>query len=207
MLIRNWSLIATLALSCAGHAYDIRFEGTGRGRSVDFVFQDVHRAAFAGELTFSDLRTNLLFKTMVADLEGVIQVGEFFSVNEQRTAGMTGGYQKGGTVYAKNFALATTNDRAAALQIAVWAARYNSDLANNTGVFRLDDVWLSNNRAVYLQALAYFNGATGAAVDAVYLEPDPLGSGQAQYMPAPEPATLIVLGLGLLAVRRKKSSV
>lgn len=199
-------LFAAVVSVSLAHAYQIQFEGTGRGKTVDYVFRGNRQSGFAGELTFSDLRTNLLFKTMCADLDDLMQTGEAFDVIAKHSVSMDEGVRRGGTVYAQNYALANTNDRAAALQIAVWAARYGTDLVHNQGGdFQLDEVWMANNTSTFAQALLYFNAAKGPDADAMYLEPTTGGAGQAQYTPVPEPVTLLTLaaGLGVIARRRK----
>ena len=193
-------------LSAVAGAYEIRFENTGRGRTVDYVFKGNSRSNFAGDLTFTDLRTNLLFRTMCGDLDNVIQDGDQYNVVEKQSNTMGGGYQKGGTVFAKNIDAANTNNRAAALQIAVWAARYGTNLGTNSGGdFQLDSGWIANNTSIYNQAVSYFNSANQGPANALFLEPSPVNGGQAQYAPVPEPVSLLAMGSGVaLLLRRRK---
>lgn len=205
MRIKGLSLLLAVVSASLAHGYQIQFEGIGRGKTVDYVFRGARQSNFAGELTFSDLRTNLLFKTMCADLDDLMQTGEAYDVIAKHSVSMDDGVRRGGTVYAQNYALANTNDRAAALQIAVWAARYGTDLVNNKGGdFQLDEVWVANNTSTFAQALLYFNAAKGPDADAIYLEPSTGGTGPAQYTPVPEPATLVAVAVGLSVAARKR---
>jgi len=201
---RSLSFIVLAALGASAHAYDIRYEGSGLGvGSVDYRFFGSKHSAFAGQLTFKDLQKNILFKSMCADLEHVIASGQVYNVVEKDSATQGARISKAGSVFANNVASVDTDNKAAALQIAVWAARYGTNLNTNSGGdFQLEWSWVSSHGSIFNQAKAYFGNDDQNS--AVYLKPSPIDGGQAQLKPVPEPFTLLAAGAGIAALAKKR---
>ena len=191
-------------LAASAQAYDIRYEGSGLGvGSIDYRFNGNKRSAFAGQLTFKDLQKNILFKSMCADLEHVIENGQVYNVIEKDSTTQGSRIAKAGSVFANNIASVNSDNKAAALQIAVWAARYGTNLYTNSGGdFQLEWSWVNNHGSIFSQAKNYFgNDDTNSAV---YLKPSPIDGGQAQLRPVPEPFTLLAAGLGIAVLAKKR---
>ncbi|MBS1713501.1 MAG: hypothetical protein JST30_04110 [Armatimonadetes bacterium] len=198
------SLVFLGALAASAQAYDIRYEGSGLGvGGVDYKFYGSKRSAFAGQLTFKDLQKNILFKSMCADLEHTISNGQVYNVVEKDSATQGSRISKAGSVFANNVASVNSDNKAAALQIAVWAARYGTNLNTNSGGdFQLEWSWVSSHGSIFSQAKAYFGNDDQNS--AVYLKPSPIDGGQAQLRPVPEPFSLLAAGLGLAALAKKR---
>lgn len=112
-----------------------------------------------------------------------------------------------------------TGTDAAALQVAIWEALYDTTANLSSGAFTLLNQ--TTNAAVTSKAITYltalYSGPSGTyrTSSATWLDA-PLGAGQDQIIPMaiPEPAAIILLGSGLLAVahlrrsrRRKVASI
>jgi hypothetical protein len=110
-----------------------------------------------------------------------------------------------GNIVAADFNKATDAQSGAALQLAVWSALYNGgDSFNANGVgFSVTGI----DSAVLAQAATYYSDFNLSG-SAQYFSITPGIGGQSQLtvVPAPEPASMAALGIGiagLLARRRK----
>lgn len=104
-----------------------------------------------------------------------------------------------------------TGTDAAALQVAIWEALYDTTANLSTGAFTLlnqaTNAAVTSKAITYLTSLYSGHGGTYLTSSATWLDA-PLGAGQDVIiaMPIPEPAAIILLGTGLLALARHRRS-
>ena len=202
----RYALIAGL-VACVTQSFasiSIRFDNTGLGQGIDYVYNGNGRSNFAGQLNFTNLTDSVAFTTYCVDLDHLIGGGQTYTVNLVPTIG-DATFSQAGSVYANNYAAVATNDAAAALQIAIWASRYGTDLATNSGgTFQLESNWYTNHGSIIAAAQSMVALGVNNPLDANRLVPDPEGSGQAQLSPVPEPASLLAVGAGIAALARRR---
>lgn len=197
------ALLACVASSFA--SITLRFDSTGFGQGIDYVYNSNSRSNFAGMLNFTDMTNSTAVGLFCVDLEHFISGGQTYQTSCTSTISEPT-FQLAGSVVSNNYASVVDNDSATALQIAVWAARYGCNLATNTGgTFQLESTWYSNHASIINAAIGMTTIASSNLMDANHYTADPTGSGQDQLGPVPEPATLIGAGIALAALARRKS--
>lgn len=196
--------LAALAAASFAETRTIRFEKTALGEGVKIKYNGNTMSVFAGQLEFLDLNANKKFTSYCVDLDHMIGKGDTYQVDVSRTINDPT-FSLAGSVYANSQGGVSSNLAAAALQVAVWAARYGTNLQTNTGAFKLDNTWYNSHSDVVTAAIAMYNQGKFNKLDARLLKSGKdCPPGQSQLTPVPEPASIGALGLGLIGLLKKR---
>lgn len=200
-------IIAAVATAIAGLAtaspFDIKFTGTGAGAGANITWFGNVMNVFAGKLNFVKNPSGPAFTTVCADLGHYISGGQVYNVDLQFSSAAPANVALAGRIVAANFASATSNEQAAALQLAVWEALYDGASTPSFG----GGNFCTNGSTHNYDNLAtqyYLNCPTNG--EALYYKTTG-NTGQSQLGVVPEPAALTALlaGMGVLAMRRKRA--
>ncbi len=175
------------------------------GQNVSISYNSATQAVFAGKLKFRDNTNNSTFLSLCCDIDNHISGGQTYAVNVLGSSSQVGGINLAGNVVAANFGAANTNEKGAALQLAVWEATYDGVANGATPNFSSGIFGATISGSLLTQATTYYNSITTPG-NAIYYQPSPANGGKAQLRAVPEPTTMLALAGGLLVrrARRKK---
>ena len=204
-------LCASVALIPIAQADIIHFDSVGLNNieSISSNGGSTFGNFYVGQLNFTDQTTSTALTTYCVDTAHDISFGNQW--NTQIALSNTLGdpsLDRAAAIISADFGAANTNDKAAGLQIAVWAAIYDNsgNLATDlsTGVFQAQGL----SAGVMSAANAYYADRNGPGVAKYFgFGQNADGAwtgGQAQMSPVPEPASLATLALGAGALLRRR---
>lgn len=217
--------LGLLSFAPAASAEVIDFRGSGRASAVSITVLDGATTLFNGSVMAGELRWAWLGGTpagFATDLYTYcIDATQYLmdpqTVAIRSTSALVAGATHAGAkvawlfnTYAGAIRAGGTNVQAAALQVAIWEALYDTNQDFGTGAFRMSTTGAIRTQAqAYLTALSTsdYSGSTAAWLDVDGTNADPRLRGQDQIAHSiPEPATLLLMGLGGLLVLRRRSA-
>lgn len=213
LLSISLAAVVVAALASTARADNFQYTGMNLGNAeTATLYMNGNKivTAYTGKIDFVNVNTSTAFSTVCADINSDLNSGSHsYNLSSTDPLGSTG-VDKAGRIVGQYFALATTADQQAGLQLAVWDALYNGsssfDLTGsktNTGfsVTGASSGALTWGASYYAAVNTNFGSAT-------YLQTSASG-GQSQLtaQAVPEPASIAALGVGLvgLFVRRRRA--
>jgi hypothetical protein len=175
----------------AGTNLFIHYESPGSSTFHDWY-------VFAGQYHVS-INNGTPFNSFCVDLDHTVQVGQTFMANVMPTSGLMGGGQVA-YLYDK-YGMTTMGDptKAAALQLAFWDLTTDGGDGLSHGRFQF-----LGSSAIAAQVDAYLTEAKNQSHNGRWLDASASGSGQNRgqsvLSPTPEPATVALLGAGLMSL-------
>lgn len=211
------SIVALLALvitmrPAAAAADTIIFMDDGKGLDMSIHSPSLGDiTAHVGELNWSSTSANLAaqFYAYCVDANHYLSGTQSVALEPTSTLTSPGVDDPGGKVawlfneYAPTIHDSGTDIQAAALQIAIWAALYNNDGSLTTGAFHVNSTGPVTTQAqAFLDNL--FSDPNGFHTSSTTWLNTANGQDQLIGAETPEPASMLLLGTGLLAVARMR---
>jgi hypothetical protein len=206
------ALIACTALSAFASADDLTFlgldySGTLSGNVTFFNAAknaDQTEDVYIGKLLFQDGSNKIA--TVCADLGSILDGNSHAYSVSNTDPTLNTNLSLAGDIVAADFNKATDAQSGAALQLAVWSALYNGGATFNANGPDFKVTGISNS--VLTQAAVYYADFDVHGAAQYFNTPSGFG-GQSQLTisPAPEPASMAALGIGIIGLiaRRRKA--
>lgn len=180
----------------------MQFVGTNKGQNIKMAGTIMPGNWFAGSLKFKVDGVDTI--TLCGDLTTQMTGSGPWTVTKVQTSTQGAKFEKAGRLVTSFFADALSdNTKAAALQLAIWEVLHETsgtfDLAS--GAVQLDSS-TSNYATLLTKANAY--DATIASTGDAWRYVSNSGGFQGQLSPVPEPASLAILGVGAMALLRRR---
>jgi hypothetical protein len=216
-------LIGVLLAPRPAAADVIDFRGSGRAAAVGITVTNGASTLFSGNVMAGELNWSWLsatpegfatdFYSYCVDATQYLRDPQYVTV--RTTDSFTAGSANSGAKvswlfnsYASTIHSSGTNVQAAALQLAIWEALYDSSQNLSGGAFRT-----TASGAILAQAQTYLNalysssylGSRATFLDVDGTNPDAARRGQDQITHSvPEPSTLLMMGVASLALLRRR---
>lgn len=202
--MKKYLLLIALAAAVTSQA-NVQFVTLGGGAMFNVTNSGTTRTVFAGELKMKNLNTNANFVSYCADLDAVIGFGQSWNCFETLASTVSVNMAAAGRITGDNFFATSTNEQKAGLQVAIWEAIYDNGTngGGNAPDFSAGVFSAAANATILGWATTYYASVLVPG-DAQYIEPIPTNAGQAQLYVVPEPASMAVLGAGVVALLRRR---
>ncbi len=199
-------VIALFALTTAVVASQasMKFTGTAAGQGVQITYGANTHNVFAGKLVFLNTVTNTTFQSVCCDLDHFISVGQTWNFASALATGFGPALSAAGNIVGNSFVGATSNEDAAALQLAVWEATYDKGVNAGAPDFTTGMFKSNISGSLLTKATNYYNTNTSPAA-ALLFKPTPSDAGQAQLTAVPEPASFIAIGAGISFILSRRN--
>lgn len=217
------ALIAVLLGTRSASAETIDFRGSGHSAAVSITVMNGASTLFSGSVMAGELNWSWLdgtppgfttdFYSYCIDATQYLRDPQYVTVRTM-DAFANGSANAGAKVswlfntYASTIRDSGTNTQAAALQIAIWEALYDTSQNLGDGSFRIGTTGAIRTQAeTYLTALYSNNylGSTATWLDVDGGNSNPIYRGQDQITHGvPEPSTLLLMGVAGLALARRR---
>ncbi|MBX3118289.1 MAG: PEP-CTERM sorting domain-containing protein [Fimbriimonadaceae bacterium] len=199
---RAFLVISLFAVGASSHAITMQFVGTNKGQTVKMSGSVQPGSWFAGSLKYKIDGVDTI--TLCGDLTTQQTGNGPWNVTKALTSTQGPKFTKAGQMVTQFYGDALTNNtKAAALQLAIWEILHETsgtfDLTS--GAVKLDST-TSNYASLIANANSYETAASPAGDAWRYISTD--GGFQGQMSPVPEPASLAALGVGAIALLRRR---
>jgi PEP-CTERM motif-containing protein/fibronectin-binding protein len=216
-------LMGVLLASQPAAAEVIDFRGSGRAAAVGITVSNGSSTLFSGNVMAGELNWSWLgatpegfatdFYSYCVDATQYLRDPQYVAV--RTTDAFTAGSANAGAKvswlfnsFANTIHTSGTNIQAAALQLAIWEALYDTSQNLSGGAFRATATGAILTQAqTYLTALysSSYLGSQATFLDVDGSNPNPARRGQDQITyRVPEPSTLMMMGLASLALLRRR---
>jgi hypothetical protein len=203
---KSLGVLILVSTSVAAQASTMTFTGTDLGGNATIGGTHFTGGVFAGLLDFNETSLGNI-KTFCVDLDHIISNGQVWADSVSGSSlNATNGLKLDGNLVAADYSKATTNDKAEALQLDIWEARYDGGSGAGPdfshGAFTVSG--LSNS---VLTAANTFWADVNKPGNATFIkEGNGYGQDQMFASPVPEPSSIAALCIGGIAILRRRKA-
>lgn len=195
-------LFASLVLPSVASAdsFSATFAGTGRGAGVSGMVNGSAFSVWAGEIKWTSDSFLDDFTSFCVQLDSHLNSTQVFEAPAD--LGHISAYKEGQIAFLVGNAV-SSNWMAAGLQLAIWNVIYDDDFTVSAGLFTSSTAGAADSANTFLGVLADEKLPFG---NAIFLDSIRQGdrNGQDQVTSVPEPATLVLLGTGIVAMAGRR---